>query len=311
MPFLRVLRRWRGFTLIELLVVIAIIAILIGLLLPAVQKVREAANRAQCENNLKQIALASVDCADAHQSLLPPGIGLYPSRIPMPNNGYGSVFFHILPYLEGDNIYKNSLQGEGRNGGYIAYDSWSARRFAVPKTYLCPSDPTQNTQAVNIGTSYGYNGNVFGAAFAYGWGQGSYRFPASIQDGTSNTIFFMDKEMQNYGNTNWTPDGGQNNWADWGPSCYSREGGQPQQTWVYSNCGGNCQNGPFVVQPRLGCGGSSGGCGDNNVGNSPHTGGINVSLGDGSVRMVASGISTSTWWFVLTPAGQDIPGSDW
>src|SRR5262245_63314857 len=99
----------RGFTLIELLVVIAIIAILIGLLIPAVQKVREAANKAKCKNNLKQMALAAVHCADTYNRL-PPATGWYPGFDPATNTGRGgrgNVFFHILPYTEQQNVYQS------------------------------------------------------------------------------------------------------------------------------------------------------------------------------------------------------------
>src|SRR5258708_10064952 len=102
-------RRSRGFTLIELLVVIAIIAILIGLLLPAVQEVREAAARAKCSNNLKQISLGTINCADTHGGFLPPSIGLYAATKPVSSNSDGGTFLHILPFLEQDPLFKSSM----------------------------------------------------------------------------------------------------------------------------------------------------------------------------------------------------------
>src|SRR4051794_30109294 len=93
-----------GFTLIELLVVIAIIGILIALLLPAVQKVREASYRTQCSNNLKQIGIALLNCQDQYKSM-PPAIGYFPQGS---NSNYGPWSFYLLPYIDQAPIWNGS-----------------------------------------------------------------------------------------------------------------------------------------------------------------------------------------------------------
>ena len=153
MPLVPILRRRGGFTLIELLVVIAIIAVLIGLVVPAVQKVRAAIARIQCANNVKQMSLATVNMADTNGGLLPPSYGLYPTAalagVGAPNDGDGGIFLFLLPYIEQGPLYQSCYvaRGDGndnRNGLNPTYSQWtpSVQNSSV-KTYICPADYTQ------------------------------------------------------------------------------------------------------------------------------------------------------------------------
>jgi prepilin-type N-terminal cleavage/methylation domain-containing protein len=166
------LRRRSAFTLIELLVVIAIIAILIGLLLPAVQKVREAAARSSCQNNLKQIALAAHNYAGANQDHLPPGYLGFGPPSPLyqsmngtvPGAGKGQwigIFPFLLPYLEANAVYSQMLTGAPQkflSKDYVGDPWWTLgsnnegpfyASLAKIKTFLCPSDsPYDSTQVM-------------------------------------------------------------------------------------------------------------------------------------------------------------------
>jgi prepilin-type N-terminal cleavage/methylation domain-containing protein/prepilin-type processing-associated H-X9-DG protein len=218
--------RRSAFTLIELLVVIAIIAILIGLLLPAVQKVREAAARMQCTNNLKQVALAAMNYAGANNDQFPAGINVptstqYPGQ-PGTLNGSAAALFGpaplptqfvswpeaLFPYIEQNNLY-NVLNLTQRQ--YANVDATGTRPGSQPvKTLLCPSDVGLGTGAV-----IGFNGFVWGMTSYDGcagvgpfdfWGnwstnqavQGVFFVNSKVKildvtDGTSNTFFFAER----------------------------------------------------------------------------------------------------------------------
>jgi prepilin-type N-terminal cleavage/methylation domain-containing protein len=168
----------RAFTLIELLVVIAIIAVLIGLLLPAVQKVREAANRTTCTNNLKQIGLATHNCQDTYGNL-PPVAGPYPAAT---SNGYkldgstqrgvGTPLIFLLPFMEQQDLYGQLLVPKKPTDTSPLAWADSEHSYSIPvKFYICPSDPSvgpNNSCPQNPGgppfaaaTTYAANALVF------------------------------------------------------------------------------------------------------------------------------------------------------
>jgi prepilin-type N-terminal cleavage/methylation domain-containing protein len=194
------LRRRSAFTLVELLVVIAIIAVLIGLLLPAVQKVREAAARTQCQNNFKQIGLAVQNYAGAYDGRLPPPNFYLVVNQTTGNAAVGSAHYAILPFLELGNLYAQYNQDLPPVPPPASPTSGPGFLGAVNvpvKNFSCPSDPTQiNGLAVGGGkdglwglSCYSYNNVLFsGGGALTKMGQSCQYRIGSIPDGASNTI---------------------------------------------------------------------------------------------------------------------------
>jgi len=185
--------RRSGFTLIELLVVIAIIAILIGLLLPAVQKVREAAARMTSSNNLKQLGLA-VHTHQSARGVMPPMFGTVPAG--GPNLVGGSIFYHLLPYVEQENLHRLGVEGS-RSAPLKVLQAPMDKTMPPEGVFTLPltnsfyaTNPTlypywANTANTTWGlSSYSANWQVFGDKAA--------RF-AVVGDGLSNTFFFGEK----------------------------------------------------------------------------------------------------------------------
>jgi prepilin-type processing-associated H-X9-DG protein len=246
----------------------------------------------------KQQSLAIINQADTNDTKLPPSVGLYPSTgTPAAGNGNGGLYLHLLPFIEQDNLYKASLTNpdpDGRNGANPTYTQWNGTiQNSKVKTYVCPSDPTVD---LNLGgrTSYGINGAVFRHNYAWG-GVGLSRYPATLRDGTSNTIFFTEKRRLTDICTGCCNNYNDNYWPDWGPIISSADCNEP--TGVAAMFQLNKSGSPPIW--------------DGNRASSPHSGGINVALGDGSVRFVSSGVSPATWWSAMTPAGDEVLGGNW
>jgi prepilin-type N-terminal cleavage/methylation domain-containing protein len=288
-PFARVGSR-RGFTLIELLVVIAIIAILIGLLLPAVQKVREAAARMSCSNNLKQFGLAIQNYASTYDGKLPPLSPIYTTTPTFTDSFHGE----LLPYMEQAALYQTA-----KTAGTI-----TTLGINGVKPFVCPSDssissniPTGGSYTTRAASSYAANYLLFGGATGSGSVTGVVaKFGVgNIPDGTSNTVAMAERfgynTPANCSNSAWTPysaDATNSATFAQGLLTYATVLSNPPQASVTP-----IKNTATTLSPT-----------------SSHAT-LQVSLMDGSVRGVTSSVSGTTWGYAVDPADGFPMPSDW
>ena len=314
----------RAFTLIELLVVIAIIAILIGLLVPAVQKVREAAARTQCQNNLKQIGLGLHNYHDANRK--------FPGGCSLQWDKWGqSPQTMILPYLEQANTYKLF---DITKGPYETTQNQLASS-QKPAIYLCPSDPQQGAATPFGFTSYHANSGtwlysakcwdgLFGTEIAYSGipGQPAVRI-TDIADGASNTAAFA--EVCN-GPYDAGPAPGQRTDCfefgappssnpvtaraaflakDWKTAGFAGGWNPPWRYRGYPWAEGNIWRGWYnhLLPPNSPCWRTGDWWQLVSPASSFHPGGVNALLADGSVRFIAESVSPDVWYAAGTRAG--------
>ncbi|QVL34268.1 DUF1559 domain-containing protein [Telmatocola sphagniphila] len=335
-------RKRKAFTLIELLVVIAIIAILIGLLLPAVQKVREAAARMKCSNNLKQLALACHNYASAN-GILPYGrkYDIWDSYTWIEN---------ILPYIEQNNIYVNfwTLTQTGYPGGYPNYPcplaSWGpdsrliTARTGNVATFHCPSDPGYPWDELGSDWFSRIRGNYVGCTGTgdmYGtatdsttgpWGLGVFGVTngqsfdtnqslgislIGIIDGTSNTLMMSEDltpSVQGYGGPIGDILTGNMGGALFSASLTPNSSAPDQPYGPCPQDQGDTQyNSPCSSVTGAGFGwGVQGAAGAQTAARSKHTGGVNAAMADGSVRFVANTIDLYSWRSMGTRSGGEV-----
>jgi prepilin-type N-terminal cleavage/methylation domain-containing protein/prepilin-type processing-associated H-X9-DG protein len=308
-----------GFTLIELLVVIAIIGVLVALMLPAVQKVREAANRTVCANNLKQIALATHHFHDTHEKF-PTGARL-PVYVGARPTGATNLWVELLPYFEQDNLYKKWDSYDNRNN---VAGGRNAIQAQVIKILICPSDPLPHTvvqltipiappwslgfygmssyggnagrRSVRAGTAPPWPGMTKDGIFYI---DSCVRF-ANIIDGTSNTLLFgeryhRDPQFDLQHEVFWPGTPPMAEFGRWAEVAYQ---GAAANVMLSTPVGINYQmsaGGDFTAVENRICAFGSG-----------HPGGANFAFADGSVRFLSNGTSLPTLQALSTRAGGEV-----